>query len=189
MCLEHQRLNNRLKYISTTTVNKQLYAWQNQMNILKRKTWPEWKTMILPNLWVGDAWVSWSKRLPRGGEVRGKTLDMPLLLSPVDETAAPPAWYRWEHPNPWTIVWGNHYWKNKLYYRYSLKDNWTVSLYYWRWSSYFGGLLVSQYLWVDSVQLQDEFIHRLCIKTSVRFQEPAVYSQLFMEALCHLQRI
>lgn len=56
------------------------------------------------------------------------------------------------------------------------------------WSSYFGGLLVSQDLWVDSVELQDEFIHQFCIETLIQFQKPAVYSQLFKKALCHLHK-
>lgn len=55
-------------------------------------------------------------------------------------------------------------------------------------STHFGGLLVSEDLRVDSVQLQDDFVHQLRVQPPVSFQEAAVLHQLLRETVCKSDR-
>lgn len=50
--------------------------------------------------------------------------------------------------------------------------------------SYSGGLLVCEDLRVDPVELQDEFVHQLCVQSAVSSEEPAVLNQLLAETVC-----
>lgn len=50
--------------------------------------------------------------------------------------------------------------------------------------TYPGGLLICEDLRVDSVELQDEFVHQLCVQSPVSFEEGAVLHQLFLKTVC-----
>lgn len=50
--------------------------------------------------------------------------------------------------------------------------------------SEFCGLLVGEDLRVDSVQLQDHFVHQLRVQPPLRFEEGAVLRQLLAETVC-----
>lgn len=54
--------------------------------------------------------------------------------------------------------------------------------------SYFGGLLVAENLRVDSVELQDEFVHQLRVQPTLSFEEGTVLSQLLLKTVCSLFR-
>lgn len=54
--------------------------------------------------------------------------------------------------------------------------------------TYFGGLLVCEDLRVDSVELQNEFVHQLRVKSPVSSEEGAVLYQLLMKTVCACQQ-
>lgn len=51
----------------------------------------------------------------------------------------------------------------------------------------FGGLLVCEDLWVDSVELQDEFVHQLRVKSPINSEEGTVLYQLLKKTVCPCQ--
>lgn len=54
--------------------------------------------------------------------------------------------------------------------------------------THFGCLLVSEDLRVDSVELQDEFIHDFCVQSRVMFEEGAVLCELLTKTVCRCKR-
>lgn len=49
---------------------------------------------------------------------------------------------------------------------------------------YFCSLLVSENLRVDSVELQDDFVHQLRVQSPVSLEEGAVFHQLLVKTVC-----
>lgn len=50
--------------------------------------------------------------------------------------------------------------------------------------TYSGGLLVSEDLRVDPVELQDEFVHQLRVQSPLSFEEGTVLYQLLVKTVC-----
>lgn len=53
--------------------------------------------------------------------------------------------------------------------------------------TYFGGLFVREDLRVDSVELQDDFIHQLRVQSPLFPEEAAVLGQLVTETVCEVK--
>lgn len=50
--------------------------------------------------------------------------------------------------------------------------------------TYPGGLLVCEHLRVDSVELENEFVHQVCVQSGVSSEEDAVLQQLLVKTVC-----
>lgn len=50
--------------------------------------------------------------------------------------------------------------------------------------TYFGGLLVCEDLWVDPVELKDDFVHQVCVQSLLSSEEGAVLYQLLTKTVC-----
>lgn len=66
--------------------------------------------------------------------------------------------------------------------------NTVYTLFYCFMRTDLGGLLVCEDLRVDSVELQDEFVHQLRVQSPVSFEEGAVFYQLLLETVCPCQQ-